>query len=159
MHTSAVPNTQESFGRAVCLILRLHFCLFYFPLPYIFFSLCIFVTPPPIPLSEAHTYAHRKGAQAALACQTDSTLFQQFIRHSNEAPMDLARPSSISSYKWSCTSEEITLKFLLFSELCLNFFGHVYLCNVIFVPETAFMDSKMLMASTQPDRGGCRAQK
>lgn len=119
MHTSAVLNTQESLEwQSVSFSVSLSCSVFLsFPFPYIFFFLVgAFLT---LILYLKHTEGTSFGRTAR---QTDSTLFTQFICHSNEATVDLTRSSSISPLKRSSGPKGAASKSLLLSTLCPNFY-------------------------------------
>lgn len=95
------------------------------------------------------THSSERKSIRHTGCQTDSTLFAQFICHSNETAMDLTSPLSISSLKWRF-SPKASSKLLLSSGLCPNFYKllcvRVCVCVIFaFVPAGVFMDSNTLV--------------
>lgn len=78
------------------------------------------------------THSSERKSIRHTGCQTDSTLFAQFICHSNETAMDLTSPLSISSLKWRF-SPKASSKLLLSSGLCPNFYKLFCVCVCVFV--------------------------
>lgn len=111
MYTSAVLNTQESF-EGQSLSAHSSSVLYFSPFYYILFLACSFPT-----LIHKDTHSTERKSIRCTACQTDSTLFTQFICHCNETTVDLSRPSSISSLKRNFSPKNETLQSLFFSYL------------------------------------------
>lgn len=151
MYTSAVLNTQESF-EGQSLSAHSSSVLYFSPFYYILFLACSFPT-----LIHKDTHSTERKSIRCTACQTDSTLFTQFICHCNETTVDLSRPSSISSLKRTFSPKNETLQSLFFlSTFCPNFYKLlllVYVCGCVcllcvlfvFVPAGAFMNSNTLI--------------
>lgn len=139
MHTSAVLNSQKSLERqSIYLSCALTVSLSYSPdTVFLFFSVFFFLTLM-FSVSQTHTdlltdthYTERKSIHHS-SCQTDSTLFTQFICHSNETAMAFARPSSTISFKWCFTPKGAASEFC-FLILLVQFYKLLcllYLCDI-----------------------------